>query len=103
MLARTACASAALVTAEAETLPHAVHLLADWIAVACRFQESIDACETVLALNPLHYAALSGKGLCHAGVKENGKAIECFKRALAINPFMSSVKNRLIQLERANK
>jgi hypothetical protein len=53
----------------------------------------------VLHLNPLHYPALSGKGLSHAALKQNVKAIESFKRALAINPHLKQVRERLIMLE----
>ena len=66
----------------------------------CRFEDSIAACETVLHLNPLHYAALSGKGLCHAGIKQNAQAIDCFRRALEINPHMKQVRDRLAALEK---
>lgn len=65
----------------------------------CRWQDSIDVCETVLQLNPLHYAALSGKALCHVSLQENDKAIACFRRALEINPFMKQVRERLAALE----
>jgi tetratricopeptide (TPR) repeat protein len=65
----------------------------------CRFQDSIDTCEMVLHLNALHYPALSGKGLCHAALKQNLKAIESFKQALAINPQLKQVRERLRALE----
>jgi tetratricopeptide (TPR) repeat protein len=54
----------------------------------------------VVQLNPLHYAALSGKGLCHDHLKERESAIECFERALQIYPFMSQVQKRLNELKR---
>jgi Tfp pilus assembly protein PilF len=66
----------------------------------CRHKESLDVVETVLSLNPLHYAALSGKGLCHTAINENDKAVAAFQQALAINPFMSQVRNRLLRLQK---
>lgn len=70
------------------------------VCCMCRHQESLDVVETVLSLNPLHYAALSGKGLCHAALNQKDKAIVAFQLALAINPFMSQVKNRLLRLQK---
>lgn len=53
----------------------------------------------MLALNPRHYAALSGKGLCHACLKQNGEALDCFRGALELHPHLTSVKKRIEQLE----
>ena len=49
---------------------------------------SLAAIEHVLALEPMHYAALAGKGiiLYYAGKVEEAQAP--LKRALAINPWL---------------
>jgi tetratricopeptide (TPR) repeat protein len=56
--------------------------------LAGQYDASLDAIEHVLALEPLHYAALAGKGiiLYYAGKVEAAQAP--LKRALAINPWL---------------
>ena len=53
-----------------------------------QYDASLDAIEHVLALEPMHYAALAGKGiiLYYAGKVEEAQAP--LKRALAINPWL---------------
>jgi tetratricopeptide (TPR) repeat protein len=56
--------------------------------LAGQYGDSLDAIERVLALEPMHYAALAGKGiiLYYAGKVEEAQAP--LKRALAINPWL---------------
>jgi tetratricopeptide (TPR) repeat protein len=56
--------------------------------LAGQYDASLDAIEHVLALEPMHYAALAGKGiiLYYAGKIEEAQAP--LKRALAINPWL---------------
>jgi tetratricopeptide (TPR) repeat protein len=56
--------------------------------LAGQYDASLDAIEHVLALEPLHYAALAGKGiiLYYAGKVEEAQAP--LKRALAIDPWL---------------
>jgi tetratricopeptide (TPR) repeat protein len=56
--------------------------------LAGRYDASLAAIERVLALEPMHYAALAGKGiiLYYAGKVEEAQAP--LKRALAINPWL---------------
>jgi tetratricopeptide (TPR) repeat protein len=56
--------------------------------LAGQYDASLDAIEHVLALEPMHYAALAGKGiiLFYAGKVEEAQAP--LKRALAINPWL---------------
>jgi tetratricopeptide (TPR) repeat protein len=61
----------------------------------CRYRESINACEQVLSLNPQHYLALSGKGLCHFYLNERKEAEACWKEALKINPFLTQFRRFL--------
>ena len=53
-----------------------------------QYDASLDAIEHVLAFEPMHYAALAGKGiiLYYAGKVEEAQAP--LKRALAINPWL---------------
>jgi tetratricopeptide (TPR) repeat protein len=56
--------------------------------LAGQYDASLDAIKHVLALEPMHYAALAGKGiiLYYAGKVEEAQAP--LKRALAINPWL---------------
>jgi tetratricopeptide (TPR) repeat protein len=56
--------------------------------LAGQYDASLEAIERVLELEPLHYAALAGKGiiLFYAGKVEEAQAP--LKRALAINPWL---------------
>ena len=56
--------------------------------LAGQYDASLDAIEHVLALEPMHYAALAGKGiiLYYAGKVEEAQAP--LKRALAIDPWL---------------
>jgi tetratricopeptide (TPR) repeat protein len=56
--------------------------------LAGQYDASLDAIERVLALEPMHYAALAGKGiiLYYGGKVEEAQAP--LKRALAINPWL---------------
>src|SRR5580700_6576733 len=56
--------------------------------LAGQYDASLEAIEHVLALEPMHYAALAGKGiiLYYAGKVEAAQAP--LKRALAINPWL---------------
>jgi tetratricopeptide (TPR) repeat protein len=56
--------------------------------LAGQYDASLDAIDRVLALEPMHYAALAGKGiiLYYAGKVEEAQAP--LKRALAINPWL---------------
>ncbi|MGG6297954.1 tetratricopeptide repeat protein [Leptolyngbya sp. AN02str] len=60
-----------------------------------RYRESLEDCEIALELNPIHFGALHGKGLCHAALNEYVAAIQAFRKALEIQPY-ATVNQRLI-------
>lgn len=49
--------------------------------------KSIQDCEIVLKLNPIHFGAMHGLGLCYAALGEYSNGIKAFRRALEIQPF----------------
>lgn len=57
------------------------------------FASSIADCEKVVSLNPLHFGALSGAGLCYVGMQDYPNALAWFKRALAVNPGMAQIRH----------
>ena len=52
-----------------------------------KYNESIKECEITLKMNPNHFGAWNGLGLCHYQLANYPTAIESFKTALAIQPF----------------
>jgi len=59
------------------------------------YTKSLGDCEVVLKLNPIHFGALHGLGLCYAALGNYRKAILAFRRALEIQPY-SLVNQKLI-------
>jgi tetratricopeptide (TPR) repeat protein len=62
---------------------------------AGKYQESLADCQMVIQINPVHFGALHGMGLCYAAIGQYVDAIKAFKRALAIQPY-SLVNQKLI-------
>jgi tetratricopeptide (TPR) repeat protein len=56
------------------------------------FEQSIRDCEKTIALNPVHFGALSGSGLNYVGLRDLRKALEYFERAVAVNPNMPQIQ-----------
>ncbi|HEY7492652.1 MAG TPA: tetratricopeptide repeat protein [Candidatus Tectomicrobia bacterium] len=56
------------------------------------YEQSIRDCEKTIALNPIHFGALSGTGLNYLGLREPRKALEYFERALEANPNMPQIQ-----------
>ncbi len=59
------------------------------------YWKAIADCEKVLELVPYHFGALHGMGLCHAELGNHLAAIQCFRRALDIQPY-AIINERLI-------
>ena len=60
---------------------------------------SIADCEEVVRLNPYHFGALSGQGLCHTALGQLREAARCFRRALALHPRLETVRQHLARVE----
>lgn len=56
------------------------------------YEQSIRDCDRTLVLNPAHFGALSGAGLCYLGLRNLLKALEYFERAMAVNPNMPQIQ-----------
>ena len=64
------------------------------------FDKSIADCERTIALNPVHFGALSGAGLCYLGLRNLSKALEYFERAVAVNPNMPQIRQYIEEIKR---
>jgi tetratricopeptide (TPR) repeat protein len=56
------------------------------------YEKSIRDCDQTIALNAVHFGALSGAGLCYLGLRNLTKALDYFERALAVNPNMQQIQ-----------
>jgi tetratricopeptide (TPR) repeat protein len=77
-----------------EAVKHAPQFAEGWnqlgyvYFLAGKYDASLDAIEHVLALEPMHYAALAGKGIILYYTGKVAEAQAPLKRALAINPWL---------------
>jgi tetratricopeptide (TPR) repeat protein len=62
-----------------------------------RYRKAISDCHQTLALNPFHFGALHGMGLCYLRLLEYRQASQAFRQALLIQPH--SVENQRMLLE----
>lgn len=62
-----------------------------------QYKKSLDDCQMVINLNPVHFGALHGLGLCNAAQGNYSTAIQAFRRALEIQPY--SLENQKLILE----
>ena len=53
----------------------------------------------VIAREPRHYGALTGLGVIFQELGEDKRALDAFRRALAINPYLNSVPDLVKKLE----
>ena len=58
-------------------------------------QKSLLDCQKVLQLNPVHFGALHGMGLCYAAMGNYIEAIKAFRNALQIQPY-SQINQKFI-------
>lgn len=63
------------------------------------YHESIEDCRRTVELQPAHFGALSGMGLCFVGLQELRAALTWFRHALAINPNMEQIATYVARLE----
>ena len=64
-----------------------------------RFDESLKDCDEVLKRNPKHFGALSGAGQIHLRLGNAERALDFFRRALAVNPNLAGAAEIVPLLE----
>jgi tetratricopeptide (TPR) repeat protein len=65
-----------------------------------RFDESANDCHQTLELNPYQFAAAIGMAHCYLEMEEPIAALECFRRAILLNPDLEEVRVQIDYLER---
>ncbi len=65
------------------------------------YEASIGDCHETLEINPYHFPAASGMGQCYLQLDERTRALECFRRALKLNPNLEGIRANIVHLERA--
>ena len=64
------------------------------------FERSLKDCDEVIKRNPDHFGALAGYGQIYMQLNDYERALEYFKRALAVNPNLDGVEFQVRLLER---
>jgi len=64
-----------------------------------KFKEAIEDCRTVVGLNPNHFAAWQGMGLCQVRLGDLNGACHSFRAALKINPHDRALQYLLLHCE----
>jgi tetratricopeptide (TPR) repeat protein len=62
-------------------------------------RRSLADCDEVMKRNPQHFGALSGYGQIYVRLEEYEKAIEYFRRALAVNPNLTNLQTAIRGIE----
>lgn len=62
-----------------------------------QYRKAIADCQMAIQINPHHFGALHGLGLCHAALGEYREAIQAFRKALEVQPY--AVENQRWILE----
>ena len=68
-----------------------------------RFAEAIRDCHETLEINPYHFPAAASMGQAYLELGNNVSALECFRRALRLNPDLEGVRSQVVRLKRLVK
>jgi tetratricopeptide (TPR) repeat protein len=64
-----------------------------------RFDDSIADCKKAVELMPIHFGAWAGMGHCNAHQGRLIEAVDCYQKALSINPHMCQVRQTVDELQ----
>ena len=65
-----------------------------------RYEESVEDCQRAVQHMPLHFGAWAGMGHCHAHLGRLRDAVDCYRRALSINPHLDGIPQTIQELQR---
>jgi tetratricopeptide (TPR) repeat protein len=63
-----------------------------------RMADAIRDCHETLEINPYHFVAATSMGLAYLELENPVSALECFRRALRLNPDLEVVRNHVVRL-----
>lgn len=66
-----------------------------------RYDDSANDHHQTLEINPYHFVAAVAMGHCYLEMNEPANALECFRRALRLNPGLDGVRAQVEYLERS--
>ena len=64
------------------------------------YEQSLADIERTLKLEPRHFGALSGRGLCYLELDKLPEALDAFRAALDINPWLQDAQSYVEELSR---
>lgn len=67
-----------------------------------QFEDTLTAASQAVELNPYHFPALSTMGKSHMQLGETTRALECFERALRLNPNREDYRVHISRLRRSS-
>ncbi len=67
--------------------------------LAGEYERSLKDCDQVIKRNPRHFGALAGYGQIYLQLDRPEKALNYFRRALALNPNLGGVQDAIEELE----
>ncbi len=65
------------------------------------FSDAIRDCHETLEVNPYHFVAATTMGQAYLELKNPVSALECFRRALRLNPDLEGVRAQVVRLARS--
>jgi tetratricopeptide (TPR) repeat protein len=65
-----------------------------------QYDVSAQDCHQTLEINPYHFAAAVGMAHCYLELQDAFAALDCFRRAVHLNPSMEDVRAQVDYLER---
>jgi tetratricopeptide (TPR) repeat protein len=65
-----------------------------------RWEDAANDCHQTLEINPYHFGAAVGMGHCYLEMDDPFAALECFRRAVKLNPDLEDVRAQIDYLQR---
>jgi tetratricopeptide (TPR) repeat protein len=66
--------------------------------LAERYEESILDCREAVRKMDCHFGAWAGMGHCHAQQGRMAEAVECYEKAISINPHLDGIREALVEM-----
>ncbi|EFN52005.1 hypothetical protein CHLNCDRAFT_139541 [Chlorella variabilis] len=63
-----------------------------------RYHAAVVDCRVTLQMNPWHWAAASGMGMCYGAVGDTKGAVTALEHAVSLNPRLGHLKQHIMQL-----